>query len=80
MIFQLGKNYRLYPPGSLWTYKGIDVGEHVFTGDFIKVFQGTGPYYVNSEMADGKISWKIPPHLLKFYKIVEDENTERNET
>lgn len=62
MIFQLGKNYRLYPPGSLWTYKGIDVGEHVFT------------------MAKGKISWKIPPHLLKFYKIVEDENTERDET
>jgi len=62
VIFQLGKNYRLYPPGSLWTYKGIDVGEHVFT------------------MAEGKISWKIPPHLLKFYKIVEDENTERDET
>ena len=55
MIFQLGKNYRLYPPGSLWTYKGIDVGEHVFT------------------MAEGKISWKIPPHLLKYYKIVEED-------
>lgn len=62
MIFQLGKKYRLYPPGSLWIYEGIDVGEHVFT------------------MAEGKISWKIAPHFLKFYKIVEDENTERNET
>ena len=30
-------------------------------------------------MAEGKISWKIPPDLLKFYKIVEDENTERDE-
>ena len=32
-------------------------------------------------IAEGKkISWKIPPHFLKFYKIVEDENTERDET
>ena len=31
-------------------------------------------------MAEGKISWKIAPHFLKYYEIVEDENTERDET
>jgi len=61
VIFQIGKKYILHPPNSVWTYEGVDVGEHVFT------------------MAEGKVSWKIPPHLLKFYKIVEDENTERDE-
>jgi hypothetical protein len=57
MIFKLGEKYRIYPPGSLWTYEGIDVGEHVFT------------------MAEGKVSWKIAPHFLKFYKIVEDASS-----
>ena len=61
MIFKLQEKYRIYPPGSLWTYEGVDAGEHVFT------------------MAEGKISWKIAPHFLKYYKIVEDENTKRDE-
>ena len=30
-------------------------------------------------MAEGKISWKIAPHFLKYYEIVEDENTKRDE-
>ena len=62
MIFELGEQYRIYPPDYfLWTYHGFDMGEHHFT------------------MAEGKISWKIPPHLLKFYKIVKNENTKRDE-
>ena len=60
MIFELGEQYRIYPPGSLWVYHVTDRGEHHFT------------------MAEGKISWKVPPHLLKEYKFVKNENTKRD--
>ena len=30
-------------------------------------------------MAEGRITWVIPPYLLKEYKSVKDENTKRDE-
>ena len=59
--FELGEEYRIYPPGSLWTYHGTDEGEHLFS------------------MAEGRITWIIPPHLLRNYKFVKDEDTKRDE-
>ena len=30
-------------------------------------------------MAEGRITWVIPPYLLKEYNFVKDENTKRDE-
>ncbi len=67
MIFQVGEKYRIYPPGSLWEYHGQDIVWLTDEGEHL------------FSMAEGRITWVIPPYLLKEYKFVKDENTKRDE-
>ena len=46
---------------------------------FLWTYHGTDEGEHLFSRAEGKITWLIPPHLLRNYKFVKNENTKRDE-